>query len=76
MFANIWHHESYKDVRTRERIAEMELKKDQNMTVPGALVCVCGCNKIVIKTAQVRAGDEGTTVFAKCTSCNRQWKEG
>ena len=41
---------------------------------PGVLTCSkCGSNKIITRTQQTRSGDEGQTVFALCSQCNKGW---
>ena len=41
----------------------------------GVLECEkCGSKKTISTTKQTRSGDESTTVFAMCISCNSKWK--
>lgn len=40
----------------------------------GVLECKCGSRKTISFSKQVRSGDEGTTVFAKCVDCGATWK--
>lgn len=41
----------------------------------GVLECRCGSKKTISFTKQTRGGDEGTSVFAKCTECGKSWRE-
>lgn len=44
--------------------------------VEGILKCMgCGSRKVQSFNKQTRGGDEGTTVFARCTQCGRGWRE-
>lgn len=71
-----WGHPIYSKYRKEEERDEDNETRQENTISEGALTCKCGNKRIIIKTLQVRSSDEGTTVFAKCTKCNRKWKEG
>ena len=44
--------------------------------IEGLYTCKCGSKKTISFTVQLRARDEGETVFVECTACNNSWKIG
>jgi DNA-directed RNA polymerase subunit M/transcription elongation factor TFIIS len=42
----------------------------------GALVCSsCKSRRVETRAIQTRSCDEGQTVFARCTNCNKTWRD-
>lgn len=50
---------------------EMDMYEDTETGVKGVGKCPsCGSNELLFSSKQTRGGDEGTTVFTRCTSCD------
>ena len=50
---------------------EMDMYEDTETGVTGVGKCPsCGSNELLFSSKQTRGGDEGTTVFTRCTSCD------
>lgn len=65
-----WNNKSFIEFHNEEK------EEEYLEAVSGIMKCFsCGSDKIQSFNKQTRGGDEGTTVFARCTQCGKGWKE-
>lgn len=65
------------DVERRRADADVSMLTYKERSVKGTGKCgKCGGTEVIYRTKQKRAGDEGETTFAYCTSvgCTNQWR--
>lgn len=60
-------------INQEKRIEEMKNIKTETSDI---FKCSkCHHTKTIYTTAQIRSGDEGTTVFITCINCHHKWKQ-
>lgn len=57
------------------RFADAESEVDPEKMQDGLLQCKCGSKKTSYYEKQTRSADEPMTVFAKCHTCGKRWKQ-
>jgi len=57
------------------RFADADSEVDPDKMQDGLLQCKCGSRKTSYYEKQTRSADEPMTVFAKCHTCNKRWKQ-
>ena len=55
---------------------ELELHEEQEIGIKGIGRCrFCSSNELVFVAKQLRSGDEPATIFFRCVSCKKNWRE-
>lgn len=68
-----WNSEEFSKIYTQ--LAEQdEFLQNPIEVEEGIFTCRCGSKRTISFSLQTRSGDEATTVFVSCISCNRKWK--
>ena len=71
-------HPVFDDARARERRFFAQLSRPRAAaSEQDFYTCFkCGSKNVFSLSKQVRAGDEGTSVFNECLSCGNKWRDG
>ena len=69
-----WDHKDFRQFKNKQEAFDLFLSTPVYVE-EGALQCTkCKSKRIYTTSKQTRAGDEATSVFAKCTECFVQWQ--
>ena len=69
-----WNHKDFQQFKVKQEAFDLFLNTPVYVE-EGVLQCnKCRSKRIYTTSKQTRAGDEATSVFAKCTECFAQWQ--
>ena len=72
----VFEHSVFDSVREKVKRVIRQLEKPQEALENSLYTCFkCRSNKIFSIAKQVRAADEGMTVFNECRDCNNNWSD-
>jgi len=67
-----WQHSSFDEYSFRLREQDDFIMKPFEVE-EGVLECRCGSRRVFSFAKQIRASDEGTSIFAECVACKSKW---
>lgn len=71
----LWEQESMDPSITKLQ-REIALHEHQEVGIVGIGRCrFCSSNELVFDSKQLRSGDEPATIFVRCVSCGKNWRE-
>ncbi|MEM4261120.1 MAG: hypothetical protein QXG00_07800 [Candidatus Woesearchaeota archaeon] len=71
----LWEQEFMNEYKNKI-MREVEVQQIEETGVKGIDKCrFCGSDRLVFVTRQIRSGDEPATIFIRCVTCGRSWKQ-
>ena len=67
-----WEHCSFEEYSFRLKEQDDFIMKPFEVE-EGVLQCRCGSRRVFSFSKQIRASDEGTSIFAECVACKSKW---
>lgn len=67
-----WEHSSFEEYSFKLREQDDFIMKPFEVE-EGVLQCRCGSKRVFSFSKQIRASDEGTSIFAECVACKSKW---